>query len=238
MGRSEDLMTSKLSAMLWETLHAIAINFPDKNKGLTATRLKAYYTFFRSLEHVMPRDAWRKAWQDVTAYGPTELTWKSFSKIRDHRTLSTWLYDVHTAVRRKLGKPVKTANWASRYAPMREGAKEVGGDAIGIARIKDMLQKRFDAIDTFMKYKYGDEYKSWSRAEKAKMRLVHIDEAAAWYWTTLSRQQTNTVAGFKNMNIEKKRTSIVTKFDYSTRRARNIPRDIVSGIWDRRFRLN
>lgn len=213
---------------IWKVLHVIAVNFPDgKKDGLSEQRLKGYYDFFNSLKYVLPRSAWRETWSHVTAGGDTELSWKSFEFLRDHRNLSRWLFAVHDAVSEDLKQPRSKVSYAKLYASYRKYRKgvrqsnmtNVNGieDPVGIAKLKVMLASRSKAMDTYLATVYGDAYASWPQTRKEAARKTHVTEAAAWFYATLSNRAAKTDATFNSLNVSQRRNRVLTQFNFDYR---------------------
>jgi len=222
-----------LGRAMWHMLHTIAVNFPDgKGEGLTKQRLRGYYDFFKSLEHVLPREAWRDSWRLVTGMGNDELSWENFQQLRSHKKLSTWLFRIHDEIRKSLRQPmhgpsIPTQRYAifyKKYASYRTGShgrnSKSNTNEAGTAQIKAMLAVRVSAMDTFMKQKYPGEYVKWPLARKSRTRLQDLDEASRWFWTQ-ARNALSKNASWNAKNAVKQQQAIVNKFDYDHRRRRN-----------------
>ena len=236
-----------LGRAMWHMLHTIAVNFPDgKGEGLTKPRLRGYYDFFKSLEHVLPREAWRDSWRLATGVGEAELTWENFQQLRSHQKLSTFLFHVHDEIRKSLRQPMhgpsdpdqRYIHFYKKYVPYRTGShgrnSHSNTNEAGTAQIKAMLAVRVSAMDKFMKHKYPGEYVKWPLARKSRTRRQDLDEAARWWWTQ-TRNSLSKNASWNAKNAVKQRQDIVTKFNNDHQRMRNRLRNIrrVPGI---RFR--
>jgi hypothetical protein len=93
-------------------LHCISVNYPRKPTG---KQKKKYLDFFRSLRDVLPCGACRKSYKKFIApSGPTPLTWKT---MKNRKTVSRWLYNVHNQVNKRLNKKgaPSYANVMKRY---------------------------------------------------------------------------------------------------------------------------
>ena len=226
-----------LGRAMWHMLHTIAVNFPDgKGEGLTKQRLRGYYDFFKSLEHVLPRESWRDSWRLVTGMGNDELTWENFQQLRSHKKLSMWLFRIHDEIRKSLRQPMhgpsipaqRYALFYKKYASYRTGSHGRNSNSntneAGTAQIKAMLAKSVSMMDTFMKQKYPD-YATWPLARKSRTRLQDLDEASRWFWTktqnTLSKN-----ASWNAKNALKQRQDIVTKINNDHRRVRDRLRNL------------
>lgn len=227
---------AKLGRMIWEVLHAVAVNFPDgAAKGLTKQRLQGYYDFFKSLEHVLPRPEWRSMWRNVTATGITQLDKSRFDALRSHQELSNWMYYLHDAVRKKLNQRIMHpgyAEWYKKYKVYRSniaGANNAPVNARGVAAIQVMLMKHNSAMDEFLLSRYGPEYAGWSRVEKAKARVAHTREAARWFWKQTGNRLSSG-EGWNATSADAKRNAIVRQFGRTYRRFRTKVSNAVSGL--------
>jgi hypothetical protein len=219
-----------LGRSMWHMLHTIAVNFPDgKGEGLTTQRLKGYFEFFKSLQHVLPREAWRDSWRMVTGVGDGELTWEAFQTLRSHKKLSKWLFFVHDEVRKSMRRPMqgpsepvkRYLHYLKKYEPYRTGTNGRNDtnstDEAGTKQIKNMLARRVSVLDKFMGKKYPD-YKTWPVARQYRTRIRDIDEAARWFWAN-TRNTLSQNASWNRKNALKQRQDIVAKFDEEHRRA-------------------
>jgi hypothetical protein len=85
---------------LWVSLHAITFNYPRRP---TKEDKSNYLAFFRSFKHTLPCRACRESYASfIGPRGRAPLSWKT---MRDRRSVSRWLYDVHVLVNRRLKKP-------------------------------------------------------------------------------------------------------------------------------------
>lgn len=215
---------AQIGRMMWLLLHIIAANFPDGAKhGLTKQRLQGYFDFFKSLGHVLPRGSWRDTWRRVTAVGSTELDWKTFQTVRDHRQLSQWLFVVHDAVRSHL-KQKPAASYAELFAMYRKyrenarvNAKNRAEDPVGFQKLKTVLQSRPRAMDEYLRHIYRDQVDDWTRARKVAMRKSHLDQAAMWYWDKISNAAAQVNRSFDNLPIAKRRNRVLKQFDFNYR---------------------
>lgn len=216
-----------LGRELWKLLHIVAVNFPDGSKdGLSQQRLKGYYEFFNSLQYVLPRATWRDTWRHITSGGDTELGWTSFQSVRDHRQLSRWLFGVHDAVREDLKQPKSKVSYAKLYAGYRKfraGSRNTPNtsnaheDREGIEKLKVMLRGRGKALDAYLEKTYGSNVATWTRVRKEAMRKSHIDDAAKWYWLTMSNRVAKIDASFDALSNAQRRNRILTQFNFNYR---------------------
>lgn len=211
---------------MWKVLHIIAVNFPDGPKGgLSQQRLKGYYDFFNSLQYVLPRAAWRDMWRNITSGGETELDWSTFQALRDHRQLSRWLFAVHDAVREDLKQPASKVSYAKLYDEYKKYRTNAGGsvtqtmnaDTQGIDKLKQMLPRRIRAMDTYLENMYGNEYTTWPRARKDMLRKAHVDDAAKWFWLTLSDRAAKLDSAFNTLTNAQRRNRILSQFQFNYR---------------------
>lgn len=81
---------------LWHSLHTISFNYPVKP---TNEDKENYYTYFKSLQHVLPCRYCRENYID-------NLKKLKFSKktFKDRHTLSIFVYELHEMVNTNLGK--------------------------------------------------------------------------------------------------------------------------------------
>lgn len=225
-----------LGREFWKLLHIIAANFPD-GSALTQQRLRGYYDFFNSLQHVLPRSSWRTTWRYATSHGDTELSWQGFQTLRDHRQLSRWLFGVHDAVREELRQPKSKTSYANLYTDYkkyREGATgtktTVPDDPTGVDRLKDLLQTRPRAIDEFLVKLYGTEYSKWTRARKQALRKSHMDDAAKYFWATLSNKASRADNTFNSLPANKRRNRVISQFDFEYRLRHQRIADLLVGL--------
>lgn len=216
-----------LGAEFWKLLHIVAVNFPDSGHGLTNQRLKGYYDFFNSLQHVLPRKTWRAMWRQAVASGDTELDWKTFQAVENHKQLSRWMFAVHDAVRKDLGQPRNTSykKLYDMYTPFREGAPSSSSarmntneDRAGISQLEKLLRTRMHAVDDYLTHVYDPGVvELWSRARKQKMRSEHLRDAAEYFWESISKKFAKTDKGFNKLTEAQRRTRILTNFNYNYR---------------------
>lgn len=225
-----------LGRAVWTLLHIIAANFPDgAARGLTQQRLRGYFDFLSSLGHVLPRASWREMWRRVTAVGTTELDWKSFKTVRDHRELSQWLFAVHDAVRHQLSQK-KAGSYAKLYATYRKyrenakiNAKNRAEDPTGLQKLRVLLQSRTRAMNEYLEHRYGDDFAGWTSARKAAMRKSHLDQAAMWYWDTISNRASRVDVSFDDLSVVQRRDRVLKHFDFNYRlRPQRIMNAVVS----------
>jgi len=175
----------------------------------------------------------------VTGSGDTELTWEAFSKVRDHKTLSRWLFGVHDAVRAHLGQPRSTISYAKLYEKYKAYRPNSGKTNVtnttenvqGLAKLKSILKTRVKAIDEYLVNAFGDEtVTSWPRVRKEAARKRYIDDAAAWHWQRLDDGLARRNTGYSKMSPEKQRETLLTEFDFQYRRTHQRALNTVRGI--------
>ena len=81
----------------WLFLHSIAQNYPWEPD---TQKKEDYLQFFRLVGNVLPCRYCRESYQDFIKQSGTEL---NFSVMKDRKTLTTWLYNIHNQVNKKLG---------------------------------------------------------------------------------------------------------------------------------------
>ena len=81
----------------WLFLHSIAQNYPWEPD---TQKKEDYFQFFRLVGNVLPCRYCRESYQDFIKQSGTEL---NFSVMKDRKTLTTWLYNVHNKINKKLG---------------------------------------------------------------------------------------------------------------------------------------
>lgn len=94
---------------MWFMIHLAALRFPENP---TLDDKKHFYTFFKSLQYVLPCDGCCRGFSDIldaTGFGPAHL------KNRD--ALFAWTVAAHDAVNAKTRKPTGTSwkVWKKRY---------------------------------------------------------------------------------------------------------------------------
>lgn len=224
----------------WTFLHAVAVNFPDGSaQGLTKEKLDAYYSFFESLSDVIPQADLRRSFRETVARGyKYELTKAKFCRTRSHLTLAKWLVGVHREIE---GSNVSATQMYGKYAKFRDlpGAMHVNhgngstgsNGSAGISMLKDLLLRNKSAMDTFLLDKYGVAFRKLPR--QADVRAAHIDEAARWFYQTISHELASSVKSWKSMTPTVKRDMIIASFQARFRRIRHIPGNTVRAIRNR-----
>ena len=81
----------------WLFLHSIAQNYPWEPD---TQKKEDYLQFFRLVGNVLPCRYCRESYQDFIKQSGTEL---NFSVMKDRKTLTTWLYNIHNKINKKLG---------------------------------------------------------------------------------------------------------------------------------------
>jgi len=81
----------------WLFLHSIAQNYPWEPD---TQKKEDYLQFFRLIGNVLPCRYCRESYQDFIKQSGTEL---NFSVMKDRKTLTTWLYNIHNKINKKLG---------------------------------------------------------------------------------------------------------------------------------------
>ena len=77
----------------------ISLNYPVKPSAADKNR---YLEFFRSLQWVLPCRSCRESYGSIIERrGPTRLT---LDTMRDRESVARWLYHVHAAVSKRIGK--------------------------------------------------------------------------------------------------------------------------------------
>jgi hypothetical protein len=239
----------RLGHVIWDALHAVAVNFPDGAAGgLTQERLKGYYDFYNSLKYVLPRDEWREKWTIATSSGnATRLDHDAFiSKMRDHKALSKWLFDVHKKISDILKKRSKKgdgyATWYAKYAQFRRHGKDLEHVPLnkdGIEAIIGIIQRenKSRAIDEYMVHRVGPSYRSWRVARKHQARKNFMIEAGKYFWRKFYAEEAKQ-KNFEEMDMNRKRAVVISAFREGTRslirravnRVRDAPRRVTNYI--------
>ena len=81
----------------WLFLHSIAQNYPWEPD---TQKKEEYLQFFRLVGNVLPCRYCRESYQDFIKQSGTEL---NFSVMKDRKTLTTLLYNIHNKINKKLG---------------------------------------------------------------------------------------------------------------------------------------
>ena len=103
----------------WPFLHMISLNYPVEP---TTIDKRQYLAFFQSLQWVLPCKSCRESYAKfITAKGkPTQLTSKT---MQNRETVARWMYEVHCAVSKRIGKqtPVTFAGMCRKFERFRAG---------------------------------------------------------------------------------------------------------------------
>ena len=81
----------------WLFLHSIAQNYPWEPD---TQKKEDYLQFFKLTGNILPCRYCRESYQDFIKQSGTEL---NFSVMKDRKTLTTWLYNIHNKINKKLG---------------------------------------------------------------------------------------------------------------------------------------
>lgn len=95
--RNNGLITKVWGSSGWTFGHAITFGYPLEP---TAEQKKDYENFFRLFGHVLPCKYCRESYGKFITEGDTILDDKV---LENRRTLSSWFYNIHEAVNKKLG---------------------------------------------------------------------------------------------------------------------------------------
>ena len=107
-GDENGLMTRTWGPAGWMFLHSIAQNYPWKP---TDEQMLNYYTFFKSVENVLPCRYCRESYQKYIKQKGTCLT---MDTMKSRKTLFLWLYNIHNRINKKLdvkNHPTKKEVW-------------------------------------------------------------------------------------------------------------------------------
>lgn len=94
---------TRVWGIFWTVLHCISLNFPVSP---TADDRQRYKAFFESLQWVLPCKSCRESYAKfIHARGkPTHLT---TATMKDRESVARWMYEVHCAVSKRIGKPTR-----------------------------------------------------------------------------------------------------------------------------------
>lgn len=93
------MMTRCWGPASWFFLHCVSVNYPLNPTSADKSR---YLEFFRSLQWILPCKSCRESYADLIAKkGPTKLT---LATMKNRETVALWLYHVHCAVNKRIGK--------------------------------------------------------------------------------------------------------------------------------------
>lgn len=100
---------------LWRAIHLAAATYPLRP---THTDKSAMHDFLKSLKHVLPCGGCRQEYTRLISSGILKLTPQV---LNSRLTLFAWTVDVHNAVSRRLGKPVRKTwqQWFAHYDRLR-----------------------------------------------------------------------------------------------------------------------
>lgn len=119
VSQSEYGFQTRVWGNLWNTLHMMSLNFPVRP---TPDDRRRYKAFFESLQWVLPCKSCRESYaRFISAKGkPTHLT---MSTMRDRESVARWMYDVHCAVSKRIGKstPVSFEGMCRKFEQFRAG---------------------------------------------------------------------------------------------------------------------
>lgn len=103
----------------WPFLHMISLNFPCKP---TSEEKRHYLAFFESLQWVLPCKSCRESYAKfIRAKGKrTHLT---MGTMKDRETVARWVYDMHCAVSKRIGKstPISFEGMCRKFERFRAG---------------------------------------------------------------------------------------------------------------------
>lgn len=100
----------------WSFLHSISLNFPVNP---TAADKRRYMAFFKSLEDVLPCRSCRESYgKFIRRKGSTQLT---TATMESRESVAIWLYHVHDAVNKRIGKKTSVSfeTMCRRYERLR-----------------------------------------------------------------------------------------------------------------------
>lgn len=92
----DGMLTSVWGPPLWHTLHTISFNYPVKPDS---NDIKNYYTFFKSLENILPCKYCRDNLKNNL-----KVVKLNKSVFKNRYTLAKWVYNLHEEVNKMLGK--------------------------------------------------------------------------------------------------------------------------------------
>jgi hypothetical protein len=92
----DGMLTSVWGPSLWHSLHAISFNYPIKP---TLKEKKNYLHFFMNLRHILPCKYCRDNFVKNIKKIPLNM-----KTMKNRKTLSKWLYDLHEEINTMLGK--------------------------------------------------------------------------------------------------------------------------------------
>lgn len=90
-------MTTIWGPMLWSFLHMVSMNYPVNP---TKDDIEHYYTFFTSIQHILPCGPCRRNAQSNLATFPLVREIHMASRL----ALSRWVFDFHNIVNKMIGK--------------------------------------------------------------------------------------------------------------------------------------
>ena len=130
----------------------------------------------------------------------------------------------------------KAGSYAKLYATYRKyrenakiNAKNRAEDPTGLQKLRVLLQSRTRAMNEYLEHRYGDDFAGWTSARKAAMRKSHLDQAAMWYWDTISNRASRVDVSFDDLSVVQRRDRVLKHFDFNYRlRPQRIMNAVVS----------
>ena len=93
------MLTSVWGPSMWFTLHIISFNYPVKP---TQDQKKEYFNFFKNLGNILPCSYCRLNYKKNIKSVKLDM-----SIMKNRKTLSIWLYNLHNEINKMLGKKFK-----------------------------------------------------------------------------------------------------------------------------------
>ena len=93
------MLTSVWGPSMWFTLHIISFNYPVKP---TQYQKKEYFNFFKNLGYILPCSYCRLNYKKNIKSVKLDM-----SVMKNRKTLSIWLYNLHNEINKMLGKKFK-----------------------------------------------------------------------------------------------------------------------------------
>ena len=90
------MLTSVWGPSMWFTLHIISFNYPVKP---TKDQKKEYFNFFKNLGNILPCSYCRLNYKKNIKSVKLDM-----SVMKNRKTLSLWLYNLHNEINKMLGK--------------------------------------------------------------------------------------------------------------------------------------
>ena len=113
---SDNGFQSNCFSAIWAMLHMLSLNYAVQP---TRDDMRNYAAFFASLQHVLPCRSCRESYGEFITKGPLRLSRKHLA---DRASLARWVYDLHNAVNRRIGKhdyEVPFADMCAQYEKSR-----------------------------------------------------------------------------------------------------------------------